>query len=307
MTGRDRSNNPGRAMVKVVTGMACLKIILAGTLWLVCLAVALGFGGALHPAGDSLALLRLPLGILCLCAVLVVWRGHLRRVLVLSAGAAMVTTLPPLFAGTGAGDLTVYSKNLWYRNDALPALSADIIASRAEVVMLQEVSQRNDRILAMLADTYPHQHVCRFSGWSGIAVLSREPIAETACSDRRALAAARIDHRAGSFWAVAVHLPWPYPYDNAQAADAAAVILSRLDGPVVMAGDFNIFPWASSVQRLQTASGTRTVGPVRPTYSLRGVPLLLDHVHAPGGGQVEYRALLGSDHRGVLATVRLHR
>ena len=45
--------------------------------------------------------------------------------------------------------------------------------------------------------------------------------------------------------------------------------------------------------------------PVRPTFWLEGVPLLLDHVHAPGGGQVTYRPLLGSDHLGVLADVVL--
>ena len=71
----------------------------------------------------------------------------------------------------------------------------------------------------------------------------------------------------------------------------------------MIAGDFNIFPWAASVGQLQAASRTRVASPVRPTYWLHGVPLFLDHVYAPGGGSASYRPLLGSDHRGVLAVV----
>ena len=121
-------------------------------------------------------------------------RIGLRAMLALAAFAGLVTTAPMFLDGPEGGTLRVYSKNLWYRNPELPALAADIRASGADVVLLQEVSDRNRRILPDLADTFPHQHLCRPSGWSGIAVLSREPLEEALCSFRRGLAAGRIIH-----------------------------------------------------------------------------------------------------------------
>ena len=134
------------------------------------------------------------------------------------------------------------------------------------------------------------------------------PIEGARCSARRALAAGRIVHQGQGVWIASVHLPWPFPYENAQAAQAARDLLVEMeDAPVVMAGDFNIFPWAASVGAMQQAGGVRPARPVRPSYQLDGVPLMLDHVHATGGGRASYRPLLGSDHLGVLADVRLTR
>ena len=274
-------------------------------LFLLVSGILLGFAGGLHPAGDSLSLLRMPMAALCLLALLISGPWVLRAALLLAGGAGMATTLPLWLLSQPGDDLTLYSKNLWFANTQLPALAADIRDSGAEVVTLQEVSDRNDDILTLLAADFPYQHLCRFSGWSGVAVLSQHPISATRCSDQRAVAAARISRDGQGVWIAAVHLPWPFPYGNASAADSGMAVLEGLRGPVVMAGDFNIFPWADSVQRLNRASGTRTAGPIRPTFMLRGVPLLLDHVHAPGGGMVTTRPLLGSDHLGVLAQVSL--
>jgi endonuclease/exonuclease/phosphatase (EEP) superfamily protein YafD len=211
------------------------------------------------------------------------------------------------FGAQKAGDLRIYSKNMWFANRELEALASDIRASGADVVALQEVSRANRAMMAALRDIYPHQHACSFSGWSGIAVLSRDPIVQAVCSDRRAVAAAQVQTGQGLVWVASVHLKWPFPYGNARSATAAADVLARLDGPVVMAGDFNIFPWAKSVQGMQQAAALQVAQPVRPTFDLRGVPLLLDHVHAPGGGTAQYRGLFGSDHLGVLADVSLNR
>lgn len=285
--------------------MKFLRFGLFGVLGCVGLGVWIGFAGRLYPAADSLSLFRLVLGVICLMAMLIRMRLVWRVMLGVTAGAALVTTLPLLFGGTSGEALTIYSKNIWYRNPELTALAADIIASQAEVVTLQEVSARNENLLNLLAADYPHQHLCRFSGWSGIAVLSVHPITATRCTEQRSMAAAQITDKGREFWVGSIHLPWPYPYANDKAANAAVALISKLDGPVVIAGDFNIFPWADSVQRLQIATQTMPVRPLRPTYYLNGLPLLLDHVHAPGGGQATYRPLLGSDHYGVLARVLL--
>lgn len=296
-----------RSKVRDITMVKFMRLGWLMALLLLVSGVALGFAGGLHPAWDSLSILRMPMALLCLLTLPVGGPWVLRAALLLAGGAGMVTTLPLWLLSQPSDDLTLYSKNLWFANAQLPALAADIRDSGAEVVTLQEVSERTDEILKLLAVDFPYQHLCRFSGWSGVAVLSKHPISTTRCSDRRAVAAAQISRDGQEVWIAAVHLPWPFPYGNAGAADQGVALLDDLTGPVVMAGDFNIFPWADSVRRLNHASGTRAAGPIRPTYMLRGVPLLLDHVHAPGGGVVTTRPLLGSDHRGVLARVSLTR
>lgn len=64
-------------------------------------------------------------------------------------------------------------------------------------------------------------------------------------------------------------------------------MVDRLDGTMLLAGG-------------------ALLGPSRPTYRLRGVPLFLDHVIAPDGwvGELAYRPMLGGDHMGVIAEVR---
>jgi endonuclease/exonuclease/phosphatase (EEP) superfamily protein YafD len=269
------------------------------------MSVLFGFAGHLHPLFDSLSLLRLPLAAACLMVLVFPMGARLRFMLTAAVMLGAGTTVPMFFGAGSASDLRIYSKNMWFANKELQALEQDIRSSGADVVALQEVSGANRALMAALSDLYPHQHLCAFSGWNGIAVLSQEPLLQVRCSDRRALAAAQFDSKGGPVWVASVHLSWPFPYGNATSARSAVDILNDLDGPVVMAGDFNIFPWARSVQGMQNAADLRVAQPVRPTFDLHGVPLLLDHVHAPGGGTAQYRGLLGSDHRGVLADVAL--
>lgn len=207
--------------------------------------------------------------------------------------------------GTSGGTLTLYSKNIWWRNQTLPALAADIRESGADMVTLQEVSAHNRTLLTRLAVDYPHQHLCPFGGRSGVAVLSKFPIQDQMCSSQRGIAAAQINQAGQHIWVGSIHLLWPFPYGNKQSADAVTDVIGPLEGPVVLAGDFNIFPWAVSVEDIEQAAGLAPLRPIRPTYHLHGVPLFLDHVHGPSGGQVSDRPFLGSDHLGVLANVQI--
>lgn len=173
---------------------------------------------------------------------------------------------------------------------------------------LQEVGTRNDVFLTALEGDYPFQHLCRFTGWSGVAVLSKIPFVDVPrCSGKTGVAAVQIESEGLLVWVASVHLPWPYPYTQAESTKSAVALLEQLDGPVVIGGDFNIFLWASSAKQIRQESDTIIAGPVRPTYNLYGAPLFLDHVYAPGGGSVRYRNLLGSDHLGVLARLSLER
>ena len=204
------------------------------------------------------------------------------------------------------GDFRVYSKNLWFANDQLFELVADIKQANVDAVMLQEVSDQNRHVLDLLRDEFPHQHLCRFSNWSGIAVASKKlPITEPKCSTPRALAAVKIDQNGEGLWLVSAHIPWPWPWDSSKNEAAAESLLRSLTGKILIAGDFNIFPWTSRIERMTAITKTQAAGPARFTLIYRHIPLPIDLVLSPKGGRIEKRPLLGSDHSGVVADIGL--
>ncbi|HCQ67606.1 MAG TPA: hypothetical protein DIU07_21790 [Rhodobacteraceae bacterium] len=266
-----------------------------------------GFGGALHRAADTLALARPLFGLIALAGFVAASRTSWRIGFAAVGLAALASVGPQLLPQSAGGDLRVYSKNLWAGNRDPAALVADIEAAAVDAVFLQEVSDRNVLALDLLRASFPHQHLCRFQWATRIAVLSRLPFDGTpTCSKQFAMAAAPVRVEGDRVWLVSTHLPWPWPYDNAENETAAETLLESLDAPAVIAGDFNAFPWTWRVRRLATASNTRAAGPVRPTLFLRQVPLPIDLAFAPGGGSLERRPQLGSDHFGIVADLALN-
>jgi len=267
--------------------------------------VLFGFMGAVHRSADSIALLRPVAGVGCflgLVAASRIWRlayGLIAALAVLSVAATLVPQRP-------GGDIRIYSKNLWGSNTQMRAVADDVLAAGVDVVMLQEISNRNRVILRHLQDRFPHQHLCRFSRWNGIAVLSRFPFdGAQLCSETRAVAAARLVVGAQRVWAVSAHIPWPWPQNTSGNERAAMAVFARLEGAVIVAGDFNIAPWSGRVTRIALATRTRLAGPVWPTFTFRRLPLPIDMAMAPGGGEMETRPTLGSDHAGIVADLSL--
>lgn len=281
-----------------------IRFVMNGFFGLAALGVGLGFLGWWWPAGDSLALVRPVFAVLCLVGVFILRPRWLRAVAGVAAMAGAVTILPVFAAQSASGDLRLYAKNLWWANATIADVAADILAADVDVVMLQEVSERNVAVLDLLAGDFPYQHICRYSRWSDIAVLSRTAFAGAPrCSERRAIALAPLDVAGQTVWAASVHIPWPWPYESAGHETEAAMMLQALDAPVVVAGDFNSFPWTARVQRIAVAADIRLAGPAKKTLTLWHLPMMIDHVLAPQGGQIERRPLLGSDHHGVVADV----
>lgn len=282
---------------------ALLWIGFAGALAL----LLLGFLGTLHPLFDSLAIGRPVAAVLTgLLAIL------LARPLWLTwpAGGSAAVVVAALLAGKlpgPAGEITVYSKNMYRQNGAVPALADDIRSTQADVVLLQEVSTANERLLTLLATDYPHQHLCRFTPRDGVAVLSRTPfVGALRCTERRGAALAPVETERGPVWVASVHLSWPYPYDQASRAAEVAALLADLDGPVIWGGDMNTVPWAATVRTIGRVAGTKPARARHTTFLLLGwIPLPLDQVHAPDGGRTERRPQFGSDHFGIYARVNL--
>src|SRR5690606_38352276 len=89
---------------------------------------------------------------------------------------------------------------------------------RPDVVTLNEVSEMWSEKLALLASAYPHSIVCTMENHAGgVAILSVRPFAqgtEGQCFDGGTFATAAVN-LGGRFIEIgALHLHWPWPFDQ---------------------------------------------------------------------------------------------
>jgi endonuclease/exonuclease/phosphatase (EEP) superfamily protein YafD len=273
-----------------------------------------GYLGWLHPVGDSLAVGRGIAAVAILVVAVFASFAGLRMAAFVSMLLALLTGGQVLLAYSWPGlpgSYSVYQKNMLYRNSDLAALAADIRAADAQIVTLQEVSEPNQALLESMKDIYPHQKRCPGRTVGGTAILTRlTPVPGTAfCGPGLAamqVVAGPVDNP-DRFWIVSVHLQWPWPYSQAEHVDILLPILDRLQGPAIMAGDFNMVRWANSVTRMAEILEIRPAGPTFGSYIGLGEVFHppVDHVFAPEGGRVVPRGALGSDHLGLLAEVSI--
>ena len=285
-----------------------MRTVLIGIAWCAGLAVLAGALGALHPVGDSLAVLRVPVaGVALLCgfALRRMWRVALVGVMAAILAWHGWQSLRPQWQGDAP--LTLYQKNLLSVGGAGVEWMVQLRQTGADIVTLQELGWNNSYLLDYLSDLYPHQLHCPLPPNLGEAVLSRYPFVEgtKVCSDRDGLAVVQVDAPDGPVWVVSVHLSWPWPHDQAHQIGLILPALERVSGPVVVAGDFNSVAWSHTVQRIGTAAGARRIGPHTATFRLPkvGLPIGIDHILSSGPGRITRLPLLGSDHHGLLAGI----
>lgn len=276
------------------------------TVWLMlATALALGYAGALHPVGDSLAVFRgqilFVMALVSLGQRAVSDRGRALFGLGVVFAASVPLALQYLVTPE-AGDLRLYQKNMLYNNPDLGPLEADIRATDPDVVTLQEVSAPNRALLAAIKDILPAQQYCRFAGVGGVAVATTLPLIEGSGFCAAGLAGLRVQGPDGPLWLLSVHLHWPWPYKQPAHLAEILPVIAGLDGPMVVAGDFNMVRWSSAMDAVREAAGVRAAGPVLGTFPQFApfATLPIDQVMAPGGGQVVLRPLLGSDHFGLV-------
>jgi endonuclease/exonuclease/phosphatase (EEP) superfamily protein YafD len=288
---------------------------LVGTgLTLAILLVLGGYLGWLHPMGDSLAVGRtLAVGAVLVLAIAASMLGM--RVAAFWSILFALLAGAPVFLATllpgPSGSLLLYQKNLRFDNAELAALEADIRQSGAVALTLQEVSDQNRALLAALSDRFPHQEVCTFEAAGSVAVAtSLSPVpGAVVCAPGLAAMQVMVPDSQGPapVWIVSVHLHWPWPYNQDTHVADLLPVLAGLEGPVVLAGDFNMVRWAHSVRQLAAAARVVPAGPSNGTYLGFG-PILhlpIDHAFSPAGGRLDLRPAIGSDHLGLLARLGL--
>lgn len=278
-------------------------------LWLMMAAgLAMGFAGALHPIGDSLGVFRgqilFGMALISLLQRAVSDRGRA----LFGLGVVFVAAIPLAMVyleGPEAGDLRLYQKNMLFNNPDLAPLEADIRSLNPDVVTLQEVSEPNRALLAAIKDILPAQQHCRFAGVGGVAVATKLPLIAGSGFCAKGLAGLQVQGPDGPLWVLSVHLHWPWPYQQPAHLAEILPVITGLEGPIVVAGDFNMVRWSYALEAVRDAAEVQAAGPVLGTLP-RFAPfatLPIDHVMAPGGGQVVLRPLLGSDHFGLVGLV----
>ena len=301
----------------------------------VSLPLVAGFFGSLHPAFDSFAHFRIHLATLLIVFSLPLLAGSFWRqgLAALAFGIAAIGTvssasfipgLGPVHAAFHPKDETsaVYrllQMNLRFDNPEPGKVLSLIGRLRPDVITLNEVSALWTEKLDLLSSAYPHRIVCPVQGRAGgVAILSLRPFAEgqdAQCTDEGMFASATIDFGGRLLEVGALHLHWPWPYEQSRQIDGLASLLSGMSEAVLLAGDLNAAPWSAAAARLAKAGALTPVAPVGPTWlyrklpeSLRFVGLPLDQVLARGDVLVHSAHALepaGSDHLPVLVEFSL--
>ena len=317
-----------------VSRMISLSALLATAL--LSLALIAGFFGEVHPAFDSFAHFRVHFAVLLVLAALPLlfvrrfrWNGLLAAVFGCAAiltvtGTSFLPGLGPVQAAFQPKDeispvYRLMQLNLRFDNPEPEKVLSLIGRVRPDVVTLNEVSAMWTEKLALLASAYPHRVVCRIDNRAGgAAILSLRPFAqgtEGQCLDGGTFATATID-LGGRFVDVgALHLHWPWPFDQARQIDDLTPLLAGMAETAILAGDLNATPWSAASERIADAAAMTPVGPAGPTWLYRMLPEMLrfaglpiDRIFAKGDvvvHSVNTLEAVGSDHLPVLVEFSL--
>ncbi len=283
--------------------------------------LALMFAALRHgPATSAAVLLALTFGGIYKDAPQPLERGMLTPF-----GAAQAFDIEGIGARSRA--MTLITHNLRVGNWRYRDVHAWLAGRPADVVVLQEVSSGMAALVDGLGAAYPHRRIVAADGspvaggepmGAGLALLSRHPILrhDLVAADRggRPALVARLSVAgADDPWIVALHPRAPVDPDGLAARDghlaAVAAAIAGLAGPVIVAGDLNVTPYAPAFRRFLRETGTKTFAALPATFpaTLGPFGLAIDHVLVSGIRLADLRTLpaIGSDHRPLQALLFL--
>ncbi|MEB0288269.1 endonuclease/exonuclease/phosphatase family protein [Cryobacterium sp. 10I1] len=230
----------------------------------------------------------------------------------------------PRTAPVGATPLRIVSANVLLDNTELATLAGELVATDADVIVLEEVTPEHLATLAAspLWAAYPERILDALPGYHGSAIFSRLPIEDGGPIDVAGspMLEARIHTPAGLVRIIDVHAVAPVTSENTvlwrgQYAELARIAASDT-GTLILAGDFNATLDHAPLRRL-VATGLRDAfvesgrgfGATWPRWDGVVPPLMrLDHVLV--SQQVTVVAVTdqtsaGSDHRRLVVDLAL--
>ncbi|MFN7101425.1 MAG: endonuclease/exonuclease/phosphatase family protein [Pseudorhizobium sp.] len=195
------------------------------------------------------------------------------------------------------------------------AIAQMILRSGADVVNVMESEPLMAHLTALSA-VYPHRIGCgEMTPQCDLMMLSKHPLHDPSIASLSAvfgerMLLARIDLDGRPLHIAAIHTTKPY-FDDFQSYELenAARRLSRIDGPLILSGDFNASSLASNVRRFLRDTGLKTAEREPATWPVEagraGVPI--DHVFVrPPLGIASLQRLpdaMGSNHYGLVAEI----
>ena len=300
----------------ILTGLA-----LCGLCAPLAVAVA-GLSGIGHRWVDILAQFTAPalaatvvLGLLLLLVGLRIAAGGAAAVALLLIAVWPQWAPPKGAAEPDAPVVILYSANLWARNTDVAAITASIAAADADIVVLIELGDAPAARLDQVLAGYPHRiatpRVDRPSGPARSLIASRFPLSEIADRpDGLHAVGATARTPLGPLNVIGVHLtrPWPYDYQWGQItqATALAAVVADLDGPAIVAGDFNSVSSARIGRQVHRETGLIPAPGWPGTWPARlpsAVGITIDQVYrSPDLALIDRRLgrPSGSDHRPVV-------
>jgi endonuclease/exonuclease/phosphatase (EEP) superfamily protein YafD len=256
----------------------------------------------LRPCAFTLAMLCATLFVVC-HAALMVWNSQ-----------------PPRFPAGMAStqNLRVLSFNILGENFKNGGAIADyIVQSGADIAYVMEAAPLGP-YLDCLSKTYPYRIGCGdHTNTCDLMLLSKYPLSKVYVGnlsdlrkDRFAMAQIHVGGTALNL--AAAHLSKPY-FDNYHADELAALgdALGKIDGPLLLAGDFNAATIAHDTQGLLKRTGMTTAGFEPATWPIDagflGVPIDHIFIRAPLMAKTLSRipSSFGSNHYGLIADLAI--
>lgn len=218
--------------------------------------------------------------------------------------------------GARLAELRVMNYNVLTMNSRARDAAQFIIDTAPDIAVVME-SPGIEPYLDQISETFPYRVGCQNSATCDISILSRLPIADgqiqtMAPFNRERLAIAPVTIDGQRVTIVAVHLSKPY-FDEASWVELGHLerVLRRIEGPIILSGDFNAAPWSDPLAMLARAADLAPPPSHPATWPVRlgplGVPI--DNMFSRGTARIETiesGEAYGSNHRPLLATVGLY-
>jgi endonuclease/exonuclease/phosphatase (EEP) superfamily protein YafD len=236
-------------------------------------------------------ILLLPGSAIAVVVLVIVLRGRFRvaaTVFALAGLAASANVMLPEYLGAmrerppapDTGTITMMTHNLFGMNYEMEKVTAAILAQEPEIIVLQEYfgEQATDLHPALLA-SYPFFVRCQGGKRANLGLYSRIPFeqADDGACPNNAYGTTRTAHILAQFRTdggtpfsvITTHMDWPIPVSRQrEQLNALSEVLDKIEGPLVLAGDFNSTPWSYSLRDFVARNGL-----VRETMNLFTFPM----------------------------------
>ncbi len=266
------------------------------TLTLLLLTIA-AFGSRIVWYFDLLTLFHLPY-VIWAAVSLAFWTGARRwrwaaaaLILLLLNGARVLPYIPKTATSIEGETLRIYLHNVYYGNQNLPTIRADVDKYNPDIVLLMEYSDAIQQEIEQEFDDYPYRLIRPSRFAMGNALFSKYPLANSLITQNRettriAIFQTDVQWHGQSFSLVAGHTLPPQPKWGALhrlQIETIGEIVATQSSPLIVMGDFNASQWAYPMRELMNSADLRDA---RQSFGLRSTwffegrwpGLMLDHL-----------------------------